>query len=61
MVKNNIIIISTFPNTLEKISFLQEQLYYFSKLKIPILVISGCDIPAHLNFMIDYLIINNQS
>ena len=61
MVKNNIIIISTFPNTLEKISFLQEQLYYFSKLKIPILVISGCDIPAHLNFMIDYLIINKEN
>ena len=61
MVKNNIIIISTFPNTLEKISFLQEQLYYFSKLKIPILVISGCDVPSHLNFMIDYLIINKEN
>lgn len=61
MNKDNIIVISTFPNTLEKISFLQEQLYYFSKLKIPILVISGCDIPAHLNFMIDYLIINKEN
>jgi hypothetical protein len=61
MNKDNIIVISTFPNTLEKISFLQEQLYYFSKLKIPILVISGCDVPSHLNFMIDYLIINKEN
>jgi len=61
MNKDNIIIISTFPNTLEKISFLQEQLYYFNKLKIPVLVISGCDVPAHLNHMIDYLIINKEN
>jgi len=61
MNKDNIIVISTFPNTLEKISFLQEQLYYFNRLKIPVLVISGCDVPAHLNYMIDYLIINKEN
>lgn len=56
-----LIIINAYPNNEEKIALLREQLYYFKKLDIKILVVSGCDVPESLRNQIDYLIVNTDN
>lgn len=57
----DLIIINAFPNNTYKCSLLEKQLFYFKKLGIKIMVISGCDVPEKLRSQIDYLIINKDN
>jgi hypothetical protein len=56
--KNNIIIINTFPNTEIKQKLLTEQVNNLNKLGYPILLISGCEIPKHITNIVDFYFIN---
>lgn len=57
----DLIIINAFPNNTYKCSLLEKQLFYFKKLGIKIMAISGCDVPEKLRKQIDYLIINKDN
>ena len=57
----DVIIINAFPNNEQKISLLTNQVENLKKLNLPILIISGCQIPRHIIEQIDYYIINTDN
>lgn len=57
---DNIIITNAFPNNDKKILLLDEQISYLKQLNIPIMVISGCNVPEFIQKSIQYLIINTE-
>lgn len=59
--KDEIIIINTFPNNNKKIELLKEQIINFKNVNYPILLISGCFIPKEVYEMVDYVIINKEN
>jgi len=59
--KEEIVIINAIPNSSDKVEMLEKQIHYFSKLNLPILVVSGCDIPQHILPTIDYYIVNTDN
>ena len=59
--KEEIVIINAIPNSPDKAEMLRKQIYYFSKLNLPILVVSGCDIPQDILPTIDYHIVNTDN
>lgn len=59
--KDKIIIINAYPKGLKKIGLLTEQISYLKKLNIPILLVSGCEVPEFIQKEIDYLIINTEN
>ena len=61
MDKKEIIIINGFPNNGRKIKILEEQITYLKQLNLPILMVSGCDVPPHISNLLDYVIINKEN
>lgn len=61
MDKKEIVIINGFPNTHRKIKILEEQITHLKSLGLPILMVSGCDVPLHISNLLDYLIINKEN
>jgi len=61
MIKNDIIVINSFPNNEEKLMLLVEQLGYLTKLNKPILLISGCPVPEFIESKVEYLFINTEN
>lgn len=59
--KENIIIINAFPSNDYKISLLREQIFYLKQINIPILLISGCEVPDDIKVDITYLVINTEN
>jgi hypothetical protein len=59
--KNDIVIINSFPNNEYKLMLLVEQLAYLKKLSKPILLISGCPVPEFIENKVDYLFINTEN
>lgn len=61
--KNNkeLIVINAIPNNQQKINMLEDQIFYFKKLELPIMVVSGCPIPPHITEQIDYSIVNTDN
>jgi hypothetical protein len=61
MVKKNLIIINSYPNNIRKIKLLEDQIYNFKQLNIPILLVSGCEVPSHIFSEVDYIVINKEN
>jgi hypothetical protein len=59
--KDEVIIINSFPNNEEKLLLLIEQLSYLVKLNKPIMLISGCPVPEFIENKVDYLFINTEN
>lgn len=56
-----IIIINAIPNSEIKIKMLEEQIFYFKKLGLPIMIVSGCEVPVNLLNQIEYCIVNTDN
>lgn len=59
--KEEIIIINAIPNTQAKIQMLGEQLFYFKKLNLPIMIVSGCHVPPYISEQVEYVIVNTDN
>lgn len=56
----NAILINAYPNNDKKKDILERSVLNFKKLGLPVIVVSGCDIPEHISKHIDYYIINRE-
>lgn len=61
MDRKEIVIINGFPNNERKIKILEEQITNFKQLNLPILMVSGCDVPPHISNLLDYIIVNKEN
>jgi hypothetical protein len=61
MNEKELIIINGFPNNERKIQLLETQINNFKTLQLPILLISGCEIPSYILSQIDYVVINKEN
>lgn len=58
--QKNAVLINAYPNNEKKLKILETSVLTFKKLGLPIIVISGCDIPESVAKHIDYYIINRE-
>lgn len=56
----NAVLINAYPINEKKQQILERSVKNFKKLGLPIIVVSGCDIPIHISKDIDYYIINRE-
>ena len=56
-----LIIINAIPNSEQKIKMLEEQLRYLKKLSMPIMIVSGCEVPTHISDQVKYVIVNTDN
>lgn len=56
-----IIIINAIPINEEKIEMLDKQLSYLKKLGMPIMIVSGCDVPSKITNQVNYVVVNKDN
>jgi hypothetical protein len=61
MQNKEIIIINAFPNNSNKIAILENQVDNLLGLNIPILLVSGCDVPSKIVSKVNYVLINKDN
>ena len=62
MVDNKeLIIINAIPINEEKIAMLDKQLSYLKKLGMPIMIVSGCDVPPKIAEQVNYIVVNKDN
>jgi hypothetical protein len=59
--KDELIIINAIPNNEEKIEMLERQISYLKNLNMPIMIVSGCEVPTYISSDVEYVIVNTDN